>query len=73
MRPTHWKCARCRVMKKLPEEISHADLHAICRECQAGLQAKHSSTDTPQTQQVTVYRRGFQRRHGVDRREPSGE
>lgn len=70
MKPTHWKCYRCRKMKKLPEEIERADLRAVCRECKrAGLNGDAPEADAAQEQVVYVHRRGIVRRHGRDNRD----
>jgi hypothetical protein len=56
-------------MKKLPEEIDRADLYAVCRACKGASIPQASPTDATGSTSAVVYRRGFQRRHGVDRRE----
>lgn len=70
MKLTYWLCKKCKKPKKLGTEIARADMNAICKECQAGLNGDAPETDAASPeQQVYVHRRGFVRRHGKDNRD----
>lgn len=68
MKPTHWKCANCRKMKKLGEEILRADLHSVCLDCQRKRDTAPGTSTGAAPQVVYVHRR-FPRRHGTDNRD----
>jgi hypothetical protein len=66
MKITHWKCANCRKLKKLREEIARADQGAWCNACLQGRDTTPEAGSTTQEQYVYVHRRGFVRRHSTD-------
>jgi hypothetical protein len=72
MKPTHWKCYRCRKMKKLGTEIKRADLYALCNECIQGRDTSPGASGEAAPQEAVVrVHHPFPRRHGRDRNEQS--
>lgn len=68
MKPTHWKCYRCKVIKEAKYFPKHLDQKTLCTACQQGHSTAPLMDAAEGTPQQAIVRRRFNARHGKDNR-----